>query len=158
MEKTYSAVVDIEGIVLSKGPCIVEQLGLVIVDGDNQEIVGRKYWVRQTLSAEDISAKYGVDMETVARGIQGYVRTTGDAQYVHKRGIPWSLVKSDVLGMIARTGATVYAKGAGLERRVLNIPILELVDYGCPKYPGEQHDPLSECRFFAKYIPRSVVV
>ena len=49
----------------------------------------------------------------------------------------------------------MYAKGASLERTVLGsyLNIQDLEWYGCPKYPGELHDPLQECIFFSDYVP-----
>lgn len=151
------AVIDVEALML--GPVkVVEQVACVIVSAaTGKEIFAEKHMVYQPHNAEGLVRHYGQPMEVVQRAIDGYVMITHDDP-VHENPMihpTWSAVRNRIRKILRRRAIRIYAKGASLERTVFgsSLEISDLEWYGCPKYPEAVHDPLLECRFFAKHIP-----
>jgi hypothetical protein len=151
------AVVDVEALML--GPVkVVEQVACVIMSAaTGKEIFGEKHIVYQPFNAEGLLNHYGQPPEVVQKAIDGYTHVTHDDP-VHDDPLihpTWSAVRNRIRKILRRRAIKVYAKGASLERTVFGstLEIQDLEWWGCPKYPEAVHDPLLECRFFAKYIP-----
>lgn len=144
-----------EAIVLP-GADIVEQVGFVHLDVFNNEIFGYKFIVTQQLAVLDIAARYGLSAEVVKRACANYSKITADS-IIHNEGHRWCDVRSYIAQLCGDPYVCAFAKGAALERRLFGryFPIYELEDFQCPKYPLPIHDPLEECRFFARntFIP-----
>jgi hypothetical protein len=105
-----------------------------------------------------LAQRYKITKPEIEKAIYGYQLVTGD-DYIHPDGIPYYKARSIVLDLIRRYGATVWAKGATLERRVFGsvFNIYDLEDFGCPKYPyGYNHNPLNECMYFAQFVPQAL--
>ena len=154
------AVIDVEVLLL--GPVkVVEQLACIIMSStDGKEVFSEKHIVYQPHDKENLILRYGQPESVVQRAIDGYTMVTQD-NFVHDDPLihpSWSAVRNRIRKILRRRAIKVYAKGAGLERIVFgsSLDIDDLEWYGCPKYPGMIHDPLEECRFFAKYIPELV--
>lgn len=152
--------VDAEAIVLCGGRLnVVESIAIAMYDDAGEEVLAEEYQVYQPLDADGIAAVYGVHPDEVVASAAAYSRITGDREYVHvdpSRHARWRDVRRRILHLCKTYAAAVYAKGPALERTIFGgaLEIADLAPFGCPKYPGTPHDPLSECRFFSRYIPR----
>lgn len=151
------AVVDVEAICLGT-VYVVEQVACVIMSAaTGNEIFAEKHIVFQPHDRDGIVAVYNRPKEEVDRGVDGYIKVTGDNPVHNDPSIhvPWNAVRNRLKKILRRRAYRIYAKGAGLERKVFGeaVPIWDLEWYNCPKYPEKIHDPLKECRFFARYIP-----
>lgn len=151
------AVIDVEALLL--GPVkVVEQLGCVIMSAsDGAEVFAEKHMVYQPYDAEGLVRHYGQPPEVVRTAMDGYTMVTGDDP-LHDdpaRFPSWSAVRNRIRKILKRRAIRVYAKGAALERTVFGsaLEIFDLEWTGCPRYPEKIHDPLEECRFFARFIP-----
>jgi hypothetical protein len=137
---------------------VVEQVGFVIISASTgREILAEKHIVYQPKTTDELIQYYNQPREIVEFSVNAYRRITGDNP-VHDDPTNqpiWSAVKTRIRKIMRRRAIKVYAKGASLERTVFGkaFEIDDLEYYGCPKYPMEIHDPLEECRFFAKFIP-----
>ena len=154
--KAYYAVIDVEALVLGKMD-IVEQVAIVLVDMFGYEVLGEKHMIYQPMSAVQISKAYGLDSVIVQKGIDGYKLVTHD-DYIHADVYNyerWGSIRKRTIQICHLYAMAVYAKGISLEYRVFygELPFWDLAWWGAPKYPGEVHDPLSECRFFSQFIP-----
>jgi len=155
-------IVDLEALVFSGGtaPPVAEQAAYVVIDDAGEEVGAGFFSVRQTMGPRDIAVRFGMSRSAMDAAVEGYCRVTGDRDIVHSmHGEPtWH----DVRHHLERTAAAcdwVFAKGATLERRLLPGIAMRIVDlewFGCPRYPARVHDPLAECRFFARFLsPRA---
>jgi hypothetical protein len=154
--RAYYAVIDVEALIIGNMD-IVEQVAIVFVDMWGREALGVKYQIYQPMNASQIAYSYGIDQQLVQKGIDGYTLVTHD-NYIHDNPYScerWGAVRKRIINMCELHAIEVYAKGIDLEYRVFygELPFLDLAWWGCPKYPGEVHDPLCECRFFSQYIP-----
>lgn len=149
--------IDVEAVILPMVN-VVEQLGVVLMSAaSGEELLAERHMVYQPLDACDLSAEYELPYDLVNRSVLAYRHITGDNP-VHAdptTNVPWNAVRNRIRKILRRRAIKIYAKGAGLERSVFSgtLVVHELEDVGCPKYPGEFHDPLEECRFFSRYIP-----
>lgn len=152
------AVIDVEALMLD-GIKVVEQVACVIMSSSTgKEVFGEKYMVYQPYDLSGLVSHYGQSYDQTKFATEAYSRITGDNPvhddpYIHP---PWSAVRNRLRKILRRRAIEIYAKGADLERTVFgpSMTILDLEWWGCPKYPLQIHDPLEECRFFAKYIPK----
>lgn len=154
--KTYYAVIDIEALVLGVAD-VIEQVGIVLVDIYGEEALGEKHMVFQPMDARKLAIVYGTDIQTVERAVEGYERITQDS-YIHgdRRATElWGYVRERIVQICQLYAVAVYAKGMALESRVFygDLFFSDLAWWGACKYPNPVHDPLSECRFFAQFIP-----
>jgi len=152
-------ILDVEALVMNKGEiCIIEQVAYVLVDNYGNELACCKIMVRQEMRAEEISVSLNVPLSEVLRSIWGYEKVTND-NYIHSGSayVTWERTNTILMAM-ANSVDVIFAKGADLERTTLggDLPIVDLVMYGCPKYPAEVHDPLLECKFFSMYVPKAI--
>lgn len=155
---TIMMVIDVEALVLgSIGKYIVEQVAYVVVDGYGKEMTSCKCIIYQPLNAHELVSAIGCSFDDVSTAIYHYKRITRDASYIHADiSFPdWDTMKDIITFTQRRFNATVYAKGAKMESQLFHdsFHVHELAAYGCPKYPHQVHDPLSECFFFAQYLP-----
>lgn len=151
-------VIDVEALVLgSIGKYVVEQVAYVVVNGYGKEMTSCKCTIFQPLNAKELVSAIGCSFEEVSTAIYHYKRITRDASYIHADvSFPdWDTMKDIITLTQRRFNATVYAKGAKMESQLFcdSFHVHELALYGCPKYPQPVHDPLSECFFFAQYLP-----
>ena len=154
--KNYFIVIDVEALVTKKTD-VVEQLAIVVVDMYGQEVLGEKHMIYQPMNSAKLAQSYKLDQQEVQKAIDGYTLVTRD-NYIHDNPYKykrWGPVRKRVITICQLYAIAVYAKGISLEYRVFygELPFWDLAWWGCPKYPGEVHDPLSECRFFSQYIP-----
>ena len=154
--RAYFAVIDVEALVMGKMD-IVEQVAIVLVDVFGKEVLGEKHMIFQPMNAEQLAQSYHLDPHIVQKGIDGYTLVTRD-NYVHDNPYVferWGPVRKRIVNICQRYAMAVYAKGIALEYRVFygELPFWDLAWWGAPKYPGDVHDPLNECRFFSQYIP-----
>ena len=154
--KSHFAVIDVEALVMGKMD-IVEQVAIILVNMYGREVLAEKHMIYQPMNAEQLVQAYDLEPQVVQRGIDGYMLVTHD-NYVHDNPYSyerWGTVRKRVVHICQMYALAVYAKGIALEYRVFygELPFLDLVWWGAKKYPGEVHDPLLECRFFAQYIP-----
>lgn len=154
--KAYFAVIDVEALVMGKMD-IVEQVAIVLVDIYGQEVLGEKHMIYQPLNASQLAHSYGMDQQIVQKAIDGYALVTHD-NYIHDNPYSyerWGSVRRRINSICQQYAVAVYAKGIALEYRVFygELPFWDLAWWACPRYPGEVHDPLCECRFFSQYIP-----
>lgn len=151
------AVIDVEALML--GPVkVVEQVACILLAASTGcEVFAEKHMVYQPFDAAGLCAHYGQPPEVVKRAIDGYILVTRDNPVHNDPRInpSWSAVRNRIRKILRRRAIKVYAKGAALERTVFgtSMEIQDLEWYGCEKYPLPVHDPLLECRFFAKFIP-----
>jgi hypothetical protein len=151
------AVIDVEALIL--GPVkVVEQVACVIISASTGlEVFAEKHIVYQPYDANGLVQHYGQSMETTMIAIDGYVTVTHDNPIHDDSRIhpSWGAVRNRLRKILRRRAIKIYAKGANLERIVFGstLDIDDLEWFGCPKYPEKVHDPLLECRFFARYIP-----
>lgn len=152
------AVIDVEALILGPIVRVVEQVGVVLVSASTgEEIFGEKHIVFQPYDETHLSWWYQQPPEVVRYASFAYRRITGDDP-LHADPMmhpSWCAVRTRLRKILRRRAIKVYAKGAALERTVFgrSFEIDDLEDTGCPKYPEAIHDPLEECRFFARYIP-----
>jgi hypothetical protein len=154
--RSYFAVVDVEALVMGKMD-IVEQVAFILVDIYGNEVVAEKHMIYQPLNADQLAHSYNIDIKNVQKGIDGYKLVTQD-NYIHDNPYiyeRWGPVRKRIVQMCQLYAAAVYAKGIELEARVFygELPLMDLAWWGCPRYPGQVHDPLAEIRFFAGWIP-----
>lgn len=155
--KNYYAVIDVEALVIGSIVNVVEQVAFVLYDLDGREVWAEKHWIYQPYDCLGLTMLYGVQPSIVEKSMEAYRRITGD-EPVHAdalRFTRWADVRRHVQRSCRFHAAAVYAKGIQLESSVFygTIDFRDLAWWGCPKYPLALHDPLSECRFFANYIP-----
>jgi hypothetical protein len=145
-------IVDVEAIVLPNTN-IVEQVAFVHLDPRNNELFSNKFIVIQQLGVSDICAKYSLSVPVVEKACNNYSRITGDG-IIHQEGHRWCDVRAYMIELCCEPSVFTYAKGATLERKLFGryFPVYELEEFNCPKYPYPIHDPLEECRFFARNV------
>lgn len=151
-------VVDAEALIFGKH-VVVEQIAFVLISSQTgREILAEKHIVHQPFNYLQLANKFRVPMETVIKAIQGYTYITHDMMYIHddyNTSCPWRAIRGRLQKIFKNRAIKIYAKGKELEQRLLGpkYVVEELSQYDCPKYPYMPHDPLTECRFFAQYIP-----
>ena len=154
--RSYFAVIDVEALVMDRID-VVEQVAIVLVDLFGREVLGEKHMIYQPLDSGGLSRSYGVGIDNVQKAIDGYRKVTRD-DYIHRDPFAyerWGPVRKRLTQICRDYAVAVYAKGIALEYRVFygELPFWDLAWWSAPKYPGEVHDPLCECRFFSQYIP-----
>ena len=164
--KAYFAVIDVEAVIIHpmKGGApvnVVEQVAIVLIDNWGREVLGEKHMVYQPMDNLQLAAAYGATLADVKKSSEAYNRITGDG-FIHKdvrRYERWSNVRKRVMKLCRDHALLVYAKGIALETAVFygELEFQDLAWTGCPRYPLALHDPLQECRFFAQYIPETMV-
>ena len=152
-------VVDLEALVIAPQMYVIEQAAYVVVDANCNEVSSGRFCVKQTEDSAALVRKFGLpSAEPVETAIDNYVACTGDPHYVHDddESVSWSWARGFISELSRRFVATTYAKGISLEQKAFGhrITFVDLAWYGCPKYQRPLHDPLDECRFFARYIPQ----
>ena len=151
-----AAVMDAEALVFGSGhPAVAEQIAIIFLNSRGEELWAEHYMVLQPFTKEGLSAVTGVPLWDVERAVRGYHKVTGDS-YIHPEGPAWDALKRHIKEEIFFFSAKVYAKGPELEVSLFDgdVQVEDLAAHGCPKYPpGIPHDPLEECRFFARWAP-----
>jgi hypothetical protein len=153
------AVIDVEALLIGPRIKLVEQVAFILVSpSTGQELLAEKHMVYQPLGVAELVSTYGQPKEVVEAATSAYTRITDDVNFVHADPMTypsWSATRNRIRKILRRRAIKVYAKGAALERAVFkdSLFIDDLEWSGCPKYPLSVHDPLLECRFFARFIP-----
>lgn len=151
------AVIDVEALILGSVK-VVEQVACIIISAANKnEIFAEKHMVYQPFDATGLVEHYRQPPSVVHKALYGYKLVTNDDPVHDNPAIhpSWSAVRNRIRKILRRRAINIYAKGASLERTVFGscLEIKDLEWTGCPVYPYQVHDPLEECRFFAKYVP-----
>jgi hypothetical protein len=160
-KNAYYAVIDIEALVLKATQTrvvnIVEQAAIILVDINGYEVFAAKYMIYQPKDLMEISNEYTIPYKTVVGSALAYTTITAD-NYLHNNKnnyLEWFAIRNHIKRICKDYAAKVYAKGTLLENSVFygEIVFHDLAMWGCPRFPYEIHDPLAECRYFARYIP-----
>jgi hypothetical protein len=155
------ATIDVEALIIGPTTKIVEQVAFVLTSASTgEELLAEKWMVWQPNDIMGLCNWCRQPLPSVARAVRAYVDITHDEPVHNDPTIhySWSAVRNRVRIILRRRAIKIYAKGAALERDVFNhsLDIHDLEDVQdpkCEKYPYMPHDPLEECRWFAKFIP-----
>ena len=155
----YVAVIDVEALVLGPVVRVVEQVAFAmynIVTG--QEVMSEKHMIYQPMNTRALIQTYSnIPAYIIENSVAAYKRITAD-EPIHNDPLlhlSWQSIRKRLTTILRKRNIRVYAKGAAMERAVFGhaFTIVDLEDYGCPKYPLPIHDPQAECRFFIKFAP-----
>jgi len=155
----FTAIIDIEAIVVPDVADIIEQVGIYIFNNiTGVGVVKKHIIVEQTQTSDELMLKYKISKEAIDLAITNYMKITGDKRYIHPKSPTtkcWGVVKRITSSLLLHYPSYVWAKGRDLEQRAFPfLYINELALYGCPAYPkGIPHNPLIECMYFSTYAP-----